>query len=273
MIIALDIGASSCKWAHLDQANETVQSLAIIDHVRPQPGPEQLFESIARTAASFDISELRLCVPGLVDKGVLKFSRNLAWQNVDIAGALEEASGLAASLILSDAEAAGRCAQKEMAGVSDYVAFVLGTGLGGMAVKAGRVIQRTGLGHVEVTHGYACPCGLSQCLEARVGRAGVIESSRQRGLNIGNIKGLCQRGSAGSTAARAELLAIGEVLAAGFRAWQRSLELAPRAKLWLAGGASLAADIRHGVERALGPQRCVFSRHGRLAAAAGLLLS
>jgi predicted NBD/HSP70 family sugar kinase len=106
-------------------------------------------------------AHLAIAVPGLVKDGKLVDSANLRWRDVDPVKAL----GLrgAADIVCNDAHAAA-LGEGRLRGVQDLLFLGLGTGVGGLLLRHGRVAAAE-LGHRGPFSARRCTCGKVGCLE------------------------------------------------------------------------------------------------------------
>lgn len=187
-VLALDIGATKMASAIVDRTGRLWGRAEAPTH--PDVDGEGLFEALLGTveatraeagrsaAAGPDGPELRACgvgAAGPVDlaAGTVSPLNVPAWRRFPLRQRLEEATGLRTFLDLdAKALALGEGWIGAARGVTDFVALVVSTGVGGGIVSGGRLLDgATGnaghLGHVIVEpDGAPCACGARGCLEA-----------------------------------------------------------------------------------------------------------
>lgn len=181
--LGVDLGATNLKWAVVERAGT---GWSTIDRgrspTRAVQGPEAVVQRLieigrGRLASWPALSTVGIGVPGLYDPvaGTTRFLVNVpgAWHERPVAAPVAEALGLACRLI-NDARAFGLAELRLGAGrgVASMVGLTLGTGVGGVIVIDGRVLQGHDGTAGEIGHqtidpdGPLCGCGNQGCLEA-----------------------------------------------------------------------------------------------------------
>jgi predicted NBD/HSP70 family sugar kinase len=272
VILAVDIGASSCKLMVRSKTAGEFRALDVIEHPQVQPNHRQLMEGLKAPIESVKATEIRVCVPGVVVDDVLQESQNLGWLNVNIATLFERSCGLRPSIVWSDARAAGTCARMEMRGSPHYIAFIWGTGLGGIIVKDDVLVQEQGLGHVDIPNGGPCGCGRTLCVEGRVGAIGLRRQMTSSKVPAVDMRGLSRLAKSGSSEAQAIITSLAEAFKEAYLYWSNRQFDGQAPALWLAGGPSLSLEFREALALQLPEVYCVWSPRGRYPAAAGLLI-
>jgi glucokinase len=167
------VGRSDREWRVIDRGR--VPTLA-------HEGPDAVVERIAGTGRAAmkawpDVATVGIGIPGLYDPaaGATRFLVNVPgdWKDRPVAGPVGEALGLPARL-LNDARAFGLAELRVGAGrgVQTMVGLALGTGVGGVVVVDGKVVEGHDgtageLGHQTIDpDGPWCNCGNRGCLEA-----------------------------------------------------------------------------------------------------------
>lgn len=122
-------------------------------------------------------------VPGTVDRkhGLVRYSNNLKWENVDIVGEISKYLPLPV-MVANDADCAALGETVAGAGkeCQDVVMLTLGTGVGGGIVLDGEIYEGRGVGGSELGHmvivedGEQCTCGRRGCLEAYASATALI---------------------------------------------------------------------------------------------------
>ena len=135
-----------------------------------------------------DVEGVGIGVPGPVNsKGEVDRAVNLYWGYKDVAGEMEELTGLPAKAG-NDANVAalGEAWKGAAAGSSDVIMVTLGTGVGGGIIVDGKIV--TGhhgaggeIGHVNVDHHEteSCNCGNKGCLEQFASATGIVRMAKK----------------------------------------------------------------------------------------------
>ena len=135
-----------------------------------------------------DIDGVGIGVPGPVNsKGEVDRAVNLYWGYKDVAGEMEELTGLPAKAG-NDANVAalGEAWKGAAAGSSDVIMVTLGTGVGGGIIVDGKIV--TGhhgaggeIGHANVDHHEteSCNCGNKGCLEQFASATGIVRMAKK----------------------------------------------------------------------------------------------
>jgi glucokinase len=181
--LGLDLGATNLKWTVVERAGESWQRLDCGEvRTRTDAGPEAIVDqlgAVGRQAAERwpDVESAGVGVPGLYDPlaGTTRFLVNIPgdWAGRPVAAPLSAALGIPVALI-NDARAFGLAELRLGAGrgASSMVGLTLGTGIGGVIVIDGKVLQGHDGAAGEIGHqtidpeGPACNCGNHGCLEA-----------------------------------------------------------------------------------------------------------
>lgn len=196
MSIGLDIGATKIDAVRVE-AGKVVQSAHVpTDKSSPHAFIKQVRGLIDELGGKVPVG---IGIPGQIDaaKGVLFFAPNLGFKNIKI----REELALEKVFLLNDVRAAGLAEWRfgEGRGLKNFVNVVLGTGIGGMVVADGKVIEGTqGLagevGHITVDYnGAPCTCGSIGCVETvasgwgiakRSGMASALEAFEAKELGV-----------------------------------------------------------------------------------------
>ena len=157
--LGIDIGGSGVKGAVVDlEKGEMTGERFRID--TPQPStPQAVIEVVDQIADHFadelpKDAPIGITVPGVVQKGVVKFVGNLdqAWVGFDADTEFEKAIGRKVH-VLNDADAAGVAEARYGAakGVDGVVlVMTLGTGIGSGVIHNGDLVPNIELGHVPM---------------------------------------------------------------------------------------------------------------------------
>lgn len=181
--IGIDLGGTNVKYALID--NEGVFHfdgiLPSMAEVSAEAVIGQLAEAVSqvkKVAAlnGIDLKGAGIGTPGIVDETrrmVVGGAENIrGWENIALAGRLEEISGLPVRMG-NDANlmGLGETVFGAGRGASDVVFITVGTGIGGAVVIGGKLFagyagRGTELGHVPlIADGEKCACGSVGCLE------------------------------------------------------------------------------------------------------------
>lgn len=186
--VGVDVGGTKLLAVALDASGAVVAEERLPS---PRDGIE-LIEAIAALALAVGpVGALGVGLPGLVERGVLRFAANLPGiVELPAEQMLSERVG-APVVIDNDATLAGWGEHSVGAavGVDDALVVTLGTGIGGGLILGGRLYNGAHgmageIGHVLVDPaGPPCPCGQRGCWSAtrRVARSAASEVSLPRG--------------------------------------------------------------------------------------------
>ena len=181
--IGIDLGGTNVKYALIDSKgvfhfDGILPSMA---EVSAEAVIGQLAEAVSqvkKVAAlnGIDLKGVGIGTPGIVDETgriVVGGAENIrGWENIALAGRLEEISGLPVRMG-NDANlmGLGETVFGAGRGASDVVFITVGTGIGGAVVIGGKLFagyagRGTELGHVPlIADGEKCACGSVGCLE------------------------------------------------------------------------------------------------------------
>ncbi|MDR0671598.1 MAG: ROK family protein [Oscillospiraceae bacterium] len=188
--IGVDLGGTNIKAALVDDGHQI-----LIEKSKPTLLPRPAGDVCADIVAvvrdilsqagltAGDICGGGIGCPGMVDgkRGVVSYSNNLAWRDIDLAPTLAHAIGCPFYLE-NDANAAalGEARAGSAKGAESAVIVTLGTGVGVGIVIGGRL--HTGysgtaseFGHMVIVRGgKRCTCGREGCLESYASATGLI---------------------------------------------------------------------------------------------------
>ena len=135
-----------------------------------------------------DVEGVGIGVPGPVNsKGEVDRAVNLYWGYKDVAGEMEELTGLPAKAG-NDANVAalGEAWKGAAAGSSDVIMVTLGTGVGGGIIVDGKIVTGNHgaggeIGHANVDHHEteSCNCGNKGCLEQFASATGIVRMAKK----------------------------------------------------------------------------------------------
>lgn len=189
--IGIDIGGTNTKAGLVDVHNKLLASRTIPTNA--EEGARKTLRRIAETVLGM-LEEnnilMEQCIgagigiPGTVDRknGILEYSNNIKWENVDVAGITGEIIPLPVS-VANDADCAalGEAVAGNGRYHEDVVLLTLGTGVGGGIILNGRIYEgRTEPGHMVIEKdGEPCTCGRRGCLEAYVSSAAIARETKK----------------------------------------------------------------------------------------------
>ena len=177
----IDIGGTSIKWMIVDEAG------VILTQGNAPTDREQVAAQVggigARLAGEYPgLVGCGLICPGLVDEesGTVVYAANLELRGVQLARAVEDATGVPAALI-HDGRAAGLAEGLLGAGrgVSSFLMMPIGTGISvalmlGDNLWSGATFSAGEVGHAPVfPGGESCRCGSRGCLEVYASAKGI----------------------------------------------------------------------------------------------------
>jgi glucokinase len=180
-VIAVDIGGTKLAAGLVDEAGRLTHRERHATPRHDQPDAELLWETLTSVvdpvadAAGGDARALGVGCGGPMSPGGETVSplNIAAWRDFPLRARLAERYGLPVA-VENDAKALALAEGwvGAAAGVDDYVAMVVSTGVGGGIVSGGRLLDGAGgnaghIGHVVVEpDGRRCACGGRGCLEA-----------------------------------------------------------------------------------------------------------
>lgn len=190
--IGIDIGGTNTKLVVVNRAGK------LLAHERfrteASKGPAHFIKRLAAVVAGFrrdygrQLVSIGIGAAGDVDpvNGVLRFSPNLAWRSVKIAGPLEKLTGLPCAMENDANMAAWGAYEIELRRkTEDILTLTLGTGIGSGLILGGKLYHgATGsageAGHLKIVpDGRPCHCGARGCLEAYCGSYAIIARARE----------------------------------------------------------------------------------------------
>jgi glucokinase len=254
-VVALDIGGTTIKGALVGHDGTVMTRLR-----RPTPpsdnGPDEVLaeilvsvDELSRAASQRDaVRAVGVVVTGIVDerRGMAVHSQNVGWRNVPVRSFVEHATGLPVGF--GHDVRAGTLAEWRLGagrGLQDLVFVPVGTGISAGIVVQGRLVTGDGyageLGHVDVGHGEACPCGGRGCVEALASAAAIARRyAAASGRRVAGAREVAALMVAGDPSARRIWHDATEALALAL-AWA-SVVLAPQAIL-IGGGLARSGSL------------------------------
>ena len=211
--IGIDLGGTNVKYALID--NEGVFHfdgiLPSMAEVSAEAVIGQLAEAVSQVKKvsalnGIDLKGVGIGTPGIVDETgriVVGGAENIrGWENIALAGRLEEISGLPVRMG-NDANlmGLGETVFGAGRGASDVVFITVGTGIGGAVVIGGKLFagyagRGTELGHVPlIADGEKCACGSVGCLEHYASASALVRrfcdrmSTLSPGFDAGKVDG------------------------------------------------------------------------------------
>ena len=261
--LGLDLGVTNLKWAVIERHRDSWTCVADGQvPTRSTDGPDAVVGQLGDVSrdvmiAQSGIATVGIGVPGLYDPatGVVEFLVNMpgGWRGVAVGAPVAAVLGLPVALI-NDARAFGLAELHLGAGrgVRSMLGLTLGTGIGGVIVIDGQVLQgRKGtageLGHQSIDpDGPWCNCGTRGCVEAYC-RADQIAKA----CGTSTVEAAVRAADAGDARAIQGLADIGRYLGIGIA---NAIILINPERVVLGGGVAGAG------ERIIGPIRAEIAR-------------
>ncbi|MCM1499322.1 MAG: ROK family protein [Clostridium sp.] len=182
MRIGIDMGGMSVKFGLVDRDNRIVEKKVI--PTRLEIPAEEMIDDMVKAVRELlaeqgcepsDCRGIGIGSPGTVDDetGVILYSNNFGWENVNIAGQMTNGTALPVCLANdADAAALGEVCAGAAKGAKSAVLLTLGTGVGGGVICNGEIFHGPLRGGLELGHmviragGELCTCGRRGCLES-----------------------------------------------------------------------------------------------------------
>ena len=193
--IGIDLGGTNIAVGIVDQNNKII---ARANEKTNAPRPcEEICESISIAVNNAlknanltldDISAIGAGIPGSInpETGLIGFSNNLGFSNVQITKMLEEKIG---KKIFIDNDANAAALGEMIAGAGknakSFIAVTLGTGVGGGTIIDGKMLLGSNFAGGELGHtvievdGAECTCGRRGCFEAYSSATGLIRITKE----------------------------------------------------------------------------------------------
>ncbi|MFO3688314.1 ROK family glucokinase [Staphylococcus felis] len=193
LILAVDVGGTTCKLGIFNQSLEMIDKWSIDTDISDSTGKlilRQIYEAFVQKFETQDLNMrdvigMGIGIPGPVDfeTGTIHGAVNLNWPNkVNVINIMKTFVDFPV-IVDNDANVAALGEKFNGAGkdADDVVAITLGTGLGGGIISNGKIVHGHNgsgaeLGHFRVDHDqrFKCNCGKSGCIETVASATGVI---------------------------------------------------------------------------------------------------
>lgn len=177
--IGIDLGGTNLRCALISREGEIVRKLS-------EPTSEDVQSAVFRLIgdlSSDSVTGVGLGVAGLIDRrqGRVLVSPNLPGiQDMDLVGGIRQRFNLPV-IIENDANAAafGELVSGAGKGMSNFVLFTLGTGIGGGIIYDGNILGVSAeIGHMSIdAEGEKCPCGNNGCLESYASARAILSKA------------------------------------------------------------------------------------------------
>jgi glucokinase len=191
LTLGVDLGGTKLNVGLVDRRGHLLFSHKSMIHASKEP--ERIITDILAVIDRIHIKTgqeakaLGVGVAAQVDqKGVVRGSQNLGWQNVPLKKKLEKEAGLPVTVI-NDVNAAtlGEWRYGSGKATNDLAVLFVGTGVGGGIITGGKLLSgctNSGgeLGHITIVYdGRKCHCPNRGCLEAYVGGWAIAERAQE----------------------------------------------------------------------------------------------
>lgn len=189
--IGIDLGGTYIKYGLVSEAGEIIEKGKVATPAGC--GYAETVEAIASAVRELSarhgaqVSGVGIGAPGVVDgeRGILRTSGNLGWENKPLAKDLSAKLGIPA-VLTNDANAAayGEYACGAGSEYKSVVLITLGTGVGSGIVLNGRLFEGCEGAGAELGHevirmgGEKCACGRRGCFEAYASAAALIRQTK-----------------------------------------------------------------------------------------------
>ncbi|UJF33064.1 ROK family glucokinase [Paenibacillus hexagrammi] len=195
--IGVDLGGTNIKVGICDEQGNLLHTYE--GPTGAEEGPDAVLGRIAQYVRKIvedspyeweQVAGIGAGLAGFLDiqEGVVKFSPNLQWRNVEAKRTLEALLGKPVK-IDNDANVAalGEAWAGAGAGVPNIVCYTLGTGVGGGIIINGKIYQGSNgmageLGHMAIVpdiEAINCGCGQVGCLETVSSATGIIRMAKE----------------------------------------------------------------------------------------------
>lgn len=226
-VIALDIGASSVKFALIDESGQLggtgVEELVLNQQ---RLAASQLAQLIRTQFDGGPPAAVGVTAPGIVDAstGVVRHSANLEWQNFALGDELSELLDIPV-VVSHDVYSAGVAEHHLGAarGVQNAIITVLGTGISSALLVDGAILAAGGyageMGHGRIpqvgsAEAIDCSCGAAGCLQTLASASGLIAGyARRSGQTLPNAQRVFEAAAARDPAASETITAGIDALA------------------------------------------------------------
>ena len=193
--VGIDLGGTYIKGGIVDDRGNIIVSAKVPTEVNK--GSEGVMDNIdalintlleSTTLKKSDLSGVGMGVPGMIDSkaGIVVYSNNFDWENVDIAGGMQKRLGLKIR-IANDANVAALGESVFGAGskYENCVLLTLGTGLGAGIIADNKLLEGNKSAGAEIGHmvivdgGEPCTCGRKGCFEAYASATALIRDTKR----------------------------------------------------------------------------------------------
>jgi glucokinase len=190
--LGIDLGATKAVAGAVDAYGRVVATSDRVRHANDGPAGvlravvESARQCLDRTSARPRVVGLSVAAQVNPTTGTVEYAPNLRWRDEPVGPVLEDALGLPVRIV-NDGRAATLAEWRYGAGAGahDLFCLVLGTGVGGSAVVAGKLVEGATHAAGEVGHltivagGRRCHCPNSGCFEAYVGGWAIADRARE----------------------------------------------------------------------------------------------
>ena len=190
-ILGIDIGGTSIKGGLVYRYGQVDKlfSLPIDKSLSQDEQIKALINIIKETYNDNEFDGIGLGIPGAIDGtlGVVMYSNNLKWENLEIGRMLKHAFPGKKVAMTNDANAAalGEAKFGSAKNEQNVVMITLGTGVGGGIIINGRLYEGNHgrgaeLGHqVIILDGILCSCGRKGCFEQYASATALINQAKE----------------------------------------------------------------------------------------------
>ena len=190
-ILGIDIGGTSIKGGLVYRYGQVDKlfSLPIDKSLSQDEQIKALINKIKETYNENEFDGIGLGIPGAIDGtlGVVMYSNNLKWENLEIGRMLKHAFPGKKVAMTNDANAAalGEAKFGSAKNEQNVVMITLGTGVGGGIIINGKLYEGNHgrgaeLGHqVIVLDGILCSCGRKGCFEQYASATALINQAKE----------------------------------------------------------------------------------------------
>ena len=190
-VLGIDIGGTSIKGGIVYNTGKVGElfSLPIDKELNQEQQIDALIRIIKETYNEDDFEGIGLGIPGTIDpdKGVVEYSNNLKWNNLQIGSMLKHAFPGKRVKMTNDANAAalGEATFGSAKDERNVVMITLGTGVGSGIIIDGNLYEgEHGHGaefghHVLVYDGIKCTCGRKGCFEMYASATAIIRQAKE----------------------------------------------------------------------------------------------
>ena len=190
--IGIDLGGTYIKYGLVSEAGEIIEKGKVVTPAGcGYAETAEVISSAVRELSArhgAQVSGVGIGAPGVVDgeRGILRTSGNLGWENKPLAEDLSERLGIPA-VLTNDANAAayGEYACGAGSEYKSVVLITLGTGVGSGIVLNGRLFEGFEGAGAELGHevirmgGEKCACGRRGCFEVYASAAALIRQTKR----------------------------------------------------------------------------------------------